>query len=296
MQLILNANKVQAIPDYNLHYQLDANNVYFITKILGWFDNSRLGVTNSSSTMSTATKDGSSFIARPWPNLSSPYGVFSMALLPDHKTIFAWVGDSFFFRDAPTGEVHKVGDRIAGTYMDYLAPSPNGKLVYSLEPPIGATLDNSKAYSLWVQELASGSRIQLIDGGMWDIQPAWSPDSSRIAFAHTDSVPSGDNIWVGQWDSADTNIDIADVAAHSTRQLTWFAGAHNSGIRWTPAGNLVLSSSAGNSTGAIDLAAISTSDGKLTVLASAAQGEKLLHPLLFGAESPGMPRTGAGAK
>jgi hypothetical protein len=287
----LATNKVQSIPDYYRNYQLYADNIYNNSKILGWFDNSRFGVADSSSRMSTATKDGTSFIPRPWPNQSPPSLV--LALLPDHMTIFAWVDDGFYFRDAPTGVVHRVGDRIAGTWLDYLAPSPNGKLIYSLEPESGMASTDGQHYSLWAQDLASGTRTQLIASGVWDTQPAWSPDSARIAFAHTNNVPSGDKVWVGQPESADTNIFISDLATHTTRPLTNFTGAHNSNVQWTPAGNLVLVSSAGNSNGSSDLVAISTTDGKLTTLVSASRGEQLLHPLLFAAALPGVPRTGA---
>lgn len=289
----LMTNKVQSIPDYYRNYQAYADHHYNNLKILGWFDNSRFGIANDSAQMSTATKDGLSFIPRPWPDLSPLAPVFSISLLPDRKTIFAWVGDGFYFRDAPTGAVRKVGDRIAGTRMDYMSPSPDGKLVYSLEPGRGIAGNNGRQYSLWVQDLASGARTMIVDEGVWDIRPAWSPDSSRIAFAHTDNAPSGDKDWVGQPESADTNIYIADLAAHTTRQVTNFTGAHNSNIQWTPAGNLVLNSSAGNSAGRSDIVAVSTTDGKLTTLISAGQNEQVLHPLLFDAGLPGIPGTGA---
>lgn len=289
----LMTNKVQSIPDYYRNYQIYADHLYNNSKILGWFDNSRFGIADDSAEMSTATKDGSSFIRRPWPNLSPFSPVFSIALLPDRKTIFAWVGDSFFFRDAPTGAVRQVGDRIADTSMSYMSPSPDGKLVYSLEPERPTVGNDGKHFGLWVQDLASGSRTMLVDKGVWDIRPAWSTDSSRIAFIHTDNVPSGDSDWVGLPTSADTNIYISDLAVHTTRQVTNFTGAHNSNIQWTPADNLVLTSSAGNSGGRSDLVAISTMGGKLTTLISAGQSEQVLHPLLFDAGLPGIPGTGA---
>jgi hypothetical protein len=288
--------KVQSIPDYYREYQLYADHIFNNYKVLSWFDNDRFGIADYGAEMSTATKDGLSFIPRPWPNLPPYFHPFSLALLPDHKTIFAWVGDSFFFRDAPTGVVRKVGDRIAGTWMEFMAPSPDGKLVYSLEPQTGTVGNDGKHYGLWMQDLASGSRTMLVDNGVWDTRPAWSPDSSRIAFARTSNIPSGDQVWITQPESADTNIYIFDLTARSTRQVTTFTGAHNSSIQWTPSGNLVLASSAGSITGRTDLAAISTTGGnggKLTTLISARQGEQLLHPLLFGAGLPGMPGTGA---
>lgn len=287
--------KVQSIPDYG-HYKLyeDSRNHYY-TKILGWFDNQRFGIVQENGQMITATKDGASFIERRWPGTSIGDYIWGTTLLPGHNTIFSWVGDGFFFRDAGTGAVQRVGNRIEGTELNNLEPSPDGKHISSLESESDHNGNDFEHFGLWVQDLASDARKQLIGTGVWDTQPAWAPDSTRIAFAYADVIPPGsaiDSIDVAE--AADTNVYIADVTAGRARQLTHFTGAHNSNIQWTAGGNLILSSTAGSRTGGPGIVGVSTVDGRATVLVGAEAGQRLVRPLFFGPVGvPGMPGTGA---
>ncbi len=124
-------------------------------KLLGWFDNDRFGVVLKNGQMVTAMKDGSSFIQRTWPGLGEFDIMHESDLLPDRKTIFARVGNEFFFRDAPTGTIRKVGNRVKGTCCAYLTPSPNGRLISYQEPEAGREGNDGRHYELWVQELAT---------------------------------------------------------------------------------------------------------------------------------------------
>ncbi|MEO8287065.1 MAG: hypothetical protein ABI670_11595 [Chloroflexota bacterium] len=291
----LKSNKVQSIPDYYNHFPLYESNSYpNFSKLLGWFDNDKFGVMLKSGQMATASKDGSSFVERTWPGQGQHDNVFGLSLLPDHKTIFAWVSEEFFLRDAPTGIIRKVGNRLAGTWCDYLTPAPDGKLISYQEPEAGRVGNDGRHFELWVQELATDTRYKLISSGVWDARPAWSADNSQIAFAFTENVPTADDAWSSAFaDKADTNIYLANVAARTARKVTNFTAAHNRDVIWTPRGNLLLSSTAHSQNRGFGLIQISPVDGKATTLVSAAQGEALVHPTFFGeTELPGIPRTG----
>ncbi len=129
---------------------------------------------------------------------------------------------------------------------------------------------------------------------MWDTQPAWSADSSQIAFAYTENIPTGDDAWwSGFADKADTNIYLADVRALTSRKLTDFQGTHNRDIAWTPRGNLLMSSTAGSANGAFGLVAVRTATGTGFRVWGGEAGEEIVQPTFFGAiELPGMPRSG----
>jgi hypothetical protein len=291
----LATNRVQSIPDYYSHYPLYAENSYpYFNKLLGWFDNDRFGVVLKNGQMVTAMKDGSSFIQRTWPGLGEFDIMHESALLPDHKTIFARVGNEFFFRDAPTGAVRKVGNRLEGTCCAYLIPAPNGRLISYQEPEAGREGNDGRHYELWVQELATNTGHQLIGSGVWDTQPAWSADSSHIAFAYTESIPTSDDAWRTDFsDKADTNIYLADVSAFSSRKLTDFQSTHNRDIAWTPGGNLLMSSTAGSANGAFGLVAVRTATGTAFRVWGGEAGEEIAQPTFFGTiELPGMPRSG----
>ncbi|HKP54810.1 MAG TPA: hypothetical protein VJ183_19420 [Chloroflexia bacterium] len=291
----LATNRVQSIPDYYRHYPLYAENIYpYFNKLLGWFDNDRFCVVLKNGQMVTAMKDGSSFIQRTWPGQGVHDTVYESALLPDHETIFAWVSNEFFFRDAPTGAVRKAGNRLEGTSCDYLTPSPNGKLVSYQEREAGKERNDGVHYELWVQELATDARHKLVGSGVWDTQPAWSADSSQIAFAYTESIPTSDDAWSSEFaDQADTNIYLADVNALTSHKLTDFQGIHNRDITWTPGGNLLLSSTAGSANGAFGLVAVHTATGTAFRVWAGEAGEELVQPTFFvTADLPGMPRSG----
>ena len=278
--------------------------LYNIQKIIGWFDNDRFGLEPVIGQMIVASKDGALFESRTWPGHSIYDTVYSLSLLPDHKTIFAWVGNEFYFRDAPTGDVHKVGNRLYAALAqdwllayDHLMPAPDGKLISHQEPVMAKDSlgYDSQREELWVQELATDQRYKLSDEGVWDFHPAWSPDSSRIAFAFSEgAAPNLDNWSVDFTRWFFTDIYIADVPTRTSHKLVDFTGAHNRDIQWTPGGNLVLSSTTGSQSVDFNLIAISTVDGKVTTLVSAKPGEQLVRPLLFVAESPGMPSAGSG--
>lgn len=303
----LTTSKVQSIPDYYRHYSLYAQNSYpYFKKILGWFDNSRFGVELKSNEMVVALKDGSSFLPRPWPGLTEYGSIFELSMLPDRKTLFAWVNDGFYLRDAHSGVAQRVGNRLKITnHVDpensqlvaytRLVPAPNGRRIVHQEPEAGRDWDDGTSYELWGQELATDQRYRLTESGVWDFEPAWSHDSAHIAFAFGQSVSANKDDW-----SADfatwyyTDIYIADIGTRSSHKLTNFQNAHNRDIQWTPGGNLVLSSTASSRMGGFDLVAVSTVDGKAVTLVSAAPGQRLVRPLLFDVDLPGMPVTGLG--
>lgn len=291
--LDLGTNKAQSIPDYKYYSLYAASKVSQPEKVLGWFDNNRLGL--SSGQMLVATKDGASLVQREWPN-AGPYGnVSSLFLLPDHKTIFGWLLDGFYLRDADTGDVRKVGNYIKGFFSDSITPSPDGMRIAYLDPNIEHEMTDMRHLGLGIQDFATDAFHKVISSGLWDPYPAWSPNGSQIAFAHVDFQPNNDYTDISQPEGAETNVYIADTTnTFTSRQLTSFTGAHNSSIKWTPENNLVLSSTAGSKTGKPGIVAVSTKDGRATVLVSPAPGEALVDPLMFGPTLPnGMPHVGA---
>jgi hypothetical protein len=290
----LATGRIQTIPDYDRYHD---SNLSGLDKIIGWFDDDRFGIKPDSGHMLVATRDGAPIETRVWPGASIYDGIYRLSLLPDHKTIFAWVHGEFFFRDAPTGVVRHAGKKLEGIGYQYLTPSPDGKFISYLMPRNGAEGSNDPTHGLWVQNLASDAINPIVEQGVWDSQPSWSPDSTQIAFVHADMTPITDNYyWIGDPTQANTNIYVGNIANFTSRQLTSFTGAHNAGIQWTPAGNLLLSSTANSQDGRFDLVAVSSVDGKATTVMGSGQGEGLFDVTFFGTGTlPGMPRSGSEA-
>ena len=83
---------------------------------------------------------------------------------------------------------------------------------------------------LWVIDLETGGVCALTDGTGFIAMPAWSPDSSRIAFAG-EHRPEADSLW-------HTELWIADADGSELRKHVTFAGALEAPV-WSPDGTRI---------------------------------------------------------
>src|SRR5207248_10778073 len=110
----------------------------------------------------------------------------------------------------------------------------------------------------------------------------------KIAFLRADSPVTDDSLSVSYDDptQVNTNIYVANTAAFTPQQLTSFQRVSNTGLSWTPGGNLILASSfqsayPGSPYGLPNLIAVSSQDATTTMLISSSNGQVLEHPVLF---------------
>ena len=288
------ANSVRPIPDYS-NYALYAQYGPYSgrsNEVMGWLDNDRIAL--DAGQLLVATRDGSSFQYRNFPNLTGRDHLFIIQLLPDRETMFVWVNDEFYLRDVHSGDIRKVGNRSQDRAAGYgiIKASPNGQSIGYVGPDVQGGEINNRHLNLSFQRFSDDSRHLLVAGGVWDPRPAWSPDSSSIAFARTTAVPAGDNASIFESEKADTNIYVATIDGLKIRQLTSFSGAHNRDIRWTPAGNLLLAATYGSSDKTFGLVWVSATDGSAVRLWTPPPGETFAMFTLFDLQTPGMPPAG----
>lgn len=294
----LSNNTVQDIPSYN---NTDLyTEAYWLQseRILGWLDNSRL-VTGGGNAW-IATKDGSSYSRVSFPTEDSIAS--ETALSPDTTTFFSFNRNGYWLYNTDGSNPRKIVDIANAKGVSDPLWSPTSKFISFTSPKqslndAGVIVADYHNLGVWVLDPNSGSQ-QLVSGeDAWNVDPVWSPDSSNIAFLRADrAVTDADEVYTRQPEGIDTNIYIADAKGSSIKQLTSFKSVRNSGLQWTSGNNLVLSSTAVSTNGLRALTAIAASGGAPTLLRSGAQGESLVHPLIFGSSlEPGMPRVGGGA-
>ena len=272
--------EVRTIPNYSDRELYAEHGPYFShnNEVMGWFDNDRIAL--DAGQLLVATKDGSSFQYRNFPNLTGRDNYFEIQLLSDRKTMFVWVNQEFYLRDADTGVIRKVGNWYKGAWYDHVKASPNGQYISYLAPEVGRQGMDYRHVSLSFQRFPDDARHLIMSSGVWDRRPAWSPDSSRIAFARTKSVPRG-YASIFNSEKADTDIYIATVTDLKVRQLTSFTGVHNRNIQWTPGGYLLVASSFGSSNETFGFVVVSTTDGTARRLWGPPPGETIVGPALF---------------
>lgn len=285
-------NDVRPLPDYSDYalYEQFGPHSGSTHEVMGWFDNERIALRAGG--LLVANKDGSSFQHRNFPNLTGSDNLFAIQLLPDRKTMFVWVNHEFYLRDAHSGDIRQIGKWYQGAWYDQIQASPDGAYISYLAPEVGRQGMNWQHMSLSIQRFATDSRHLIMGSGVWDHRPAWSPDSSRIAFARTTVVPSG-RASIFQSEKADTDIYIATVADLKVHQLTTFTGVHNRDIQWTPGGNLLLASTYGSGNDTFGIVTISATTGATSRLWTPPPGEALTLSTLFPLEPSGMPGVGA---
>jgi dipeptidyl aminopeptidase/acylaminoacyl peptidase len=259
---------------------------------MGWLDNDRIAL--DAGQFLVATRDGTSFQYRNFHNLTGRDNLFMIQLLPDRKTMFAWVNDDFYLRDVHSGDIRKVGKRSQAKDARYgiIQASPNGQYISYVGPDVQSGGTSGPQLNLSFQRFSDDSRHLLVPGGVWDPRPAWSPDSSRIALVRTTTVPAGNNASIFESEKADTDIYVATIDDLQVRRLTSFSGDHNRGIQWTPGGNLLVASTYGSRNKAFGLVSVSTTDGSATRLWTPPPGETFALSTLFESQPSGMPPAG----
>ncbi len=283
---------VQSIPDYDNHY--DLYKYYYPRspdRILGWIDNDKFVVQQTGDLVAAvAGKDGASYSRVPFPPQFSSAAY--TALSPDRNRLFSDVGDSggnggFWTYNIDGTNPQKLVDMGSERESDYPAWSPDGKFISFLSPKIslrdGTKWSDSHYMGLWLLNLATKEQKSISSENVWDVDPTWSDDSSKIAFLRADA-PITDNdrgIWYGAPETVYTNIFIANISNLTPTRLTHFDKVSNSGLQWTPGGSLLLASTSGSSSGLRNLGVVSTSDGTFTMLIAGSTNESLVHPLIF---------------
>ncbi len=117
---------------------------------------------------------------------------------------------------------------------------------------------------------------------------------SKIAFLRADAaVTDNDQVWYNRPDKVNSNIVISDTSGATPQKVTNFTGVKNSFLRWTPGGNILLSSTSGNTSNTFNIVAVSTINGAATELVGSSPGEALTYPVIAASGAiPGMPRAG----
>src|SRR4029077_8311054 len=89
---------------------------------------------------------------------------------------------------------------------------------------------------LYTLDVKSGALKRLTTDGFAEIQPAWSPDGSSIAFA-TDRFNVKDPAQPASATRGAYQLALMDLASGGVRQLPGFEGARNIAPQWAPGGH-----------------------------------------------------------
>ncbi len=281
----LDTNAVQPVPAYPSNYSLYEYAYYrAVKKVLGWLDNSRLVVQQSGEGSAVvATKDGSSYSPVTLPQ----GGGNEVALSADRNTLFSNVVNTdhgLWLNNIDGSNPRQVVGREAAKQVYEPKWSPDSKYVSFLSPKqqsVNGTLFSDFGHiGVWLLNPTTASQQPISGGDVWDVDPAWSIDSSKLAFLRADNPIGDDNVSFALPEKVSTNIYTADVLTRTPYKLTNTTDVKNSSLQWSAAGNLVLSSTAGSTTNLPGLLAVSTANGASTTLISGDQGEALVHPVL----------------
>jgi hypothetical protein len=292
----LTDNSVQGIPDYNNHS--DLYSYYYIrppNKILGWIDNSTFAVQQSIEGVVSAGKDGASYslISFPQGGYQGTLAIDS-ALSADRTTVFSELSGNesgFWLYNIDGSNPKQLVDGTTAKQAYSPNWSPDAKYISFLSPQLatpesgGVTGTTDQYIGLWLLDLGAKSQNAVSGGSTWDVDPAWSSDSSKIAFLRSDSPISEDDIW-SRPDKVSTNIFVASVSDLTPHQLTQFQATNNSDLQWTDGGNLIMASTAGSNgpppgIGLPNIIAVSGQGGSTTTLVQAGSGQSLEHPQIL---------------
>ncbi len=276
---------VRSIPDYNNSELYDQ---YFYappSKLLGWLDNDRLAVEQAGEGAVIATTDGASYsrVSFP-PSATAP----DTALSPDRTSFFSAVygqNDGLWLYNIDGSNPQEIGaiDSTKPVYDPIW--SPDSKNITFLSPKTekvdGADYVNSRYMNVYVLDLGAKSQKPISGENVWDVAPAWSLDSSRIAFLRADApITDIGNVWYKTPEKIDTGIFVANLSDLIPHRLVGSPGK-NSGLQWTPGDNIILSSTIGSSNGLPQLVAIFPDTGATVTLAGSSATGSLTHPLIF---------------
>ncbi|MDQ2808164.1 MAG: hypothetical protein M3Z04_14810 [Chloroflexota bacterium] len=281
----LNNNIAQSIPDYT---QEDAYENFFYghpARLLGWVDNAEFAIQKEGNGAVLATKSGSYYAA-----LALPQGGngIEVALSSDRKTIFSTVVHDkyeWWLNDLQGGSPQQVAND-SSTELYRPTWSPNDKWISFLTPGVYTDTDglkhiDFKLMEVWTLDLQTAQQRKLSGAAVWNVEPAWAPDSANLAFLGADDAKNT-NPFYDLPEVTDTNIFIAPVSKVAPPvRLTNFQGVKNSGLQWITAGTLVLSSSGGNTDEARGLVAVRVSDGSVVTLVAGSATAAITSPYLF---------------
>ena len=88
--------------------------------------------------------------------------------------------------------------------------------------------------TLFVFDTGSGAVTRLTNDPFADIQPAWSPDGTRIAFATDRFTTNLDTLAIGRYQLA-----LIDPASRQIERVAGFADAKNINPQWAPDGRTI---------------------------------------------------------
>ena len=132
---------------------------------------------------------------------------------------------------------------------------------------------------LFVYDLDSGALRRLTEDAFADLQPAWSPDGTRIAFVTDRYSTQLDRLQAGNY-----RLASVDLTGGEVRPLPSFPRAKNINPQWTPAGDSLYFLS--DARGATNVYRLSIADGaihQLTDLMTGVSGITGLSPALSAA-------------
>lgn len=286
----LNDNSVQNVPNYDNHYDLYS---YFYsqstTKMLGWIDNSTFMVQKSFGAAVAVGKDGASYSLVPFPQGGYQSEIaLESALSSDRATIFSQLngGDKsgFWLYGIDGSNPAQLLDGTTAKQLDTAQWSPDAKYISFIAPQAEGGGITDQYLGIWLLDVAAKTQNAISGENTWDVDPAWSSDSSKIAFLRSDEPNADDLAHYYNPEKLNTNIFFAGVSDLTPHQLTKFQGTNNSDLEWTDGGNLVLASTSGSSnpgTELPNLIAVSGKDGTVTTLVSGSSNEAIEHPTLF---------------
>jgi len=160
------------------------------------------------------------------------------------RTDFIYTADGHIKRRSVSGAVstinftatvtlHRATYNIAHRALEPVDPQPLKGIVSPVVSPNGRYLAFTALGDLWVLPIG-GAPVQITNDSALDLDPAWSPDSARLAFA---SDRSGHmNLWVH------------DLAANTDTQITRGNGPHRAPV-WTSDGSIIVHAAGRNGLG-----------------------------------------------
>ncbi len=135
-------------------------------------------------------------------------------------------------------------------------------------------------WGVWLLDTVTGLRRPISGDTVFDVAPAWSTDSAKIAFLRADELLYNDYAHSNP-ELANTNVFVADVNNPTPRRVTNSVGKKNKGLQWTPEGNIIMSSTAEGANGLPGLVIAYLSNGGVARLFGGSQGGSLVHPIIF---------------